>query len=58
MCDKVLELTANIKQAGQFNYKKGHPGLAVVFSSGMGDGVYPVYATYSDNRITKIEIVF
>jgi len=58
MCDKVLELTTNSKQAGQFNYKKGHPGLAVVFSSGMGDGLYPVFAHYSGDTITKIEIVF
>lgn len=31
--------------------------LAVAFSSGYGDGVYPVYATYnSDGRIVKVEI--
>lgn len=32
-------------------------GLAVAFSSGYGDGVYPVYATYnSDGRVVKVEI--
>jgi hypothetical protein len=32
-------------------------GLAVAFSSGYGDGVYPVYATYNDDgRIVKVEI--
>ena len=58
LCDKVINLTDNEKQAGQMNYKKGHEGLAVVFNSGMGDGLYPVYAHYQDDRITKIEIVF
>lgn len=58
LCDKVIALTDNEKQAGQFNFKKGHAGLAVVFNSGMGDGLYPVYAHYSGSTITKIEIVF
>lgn len=56
--DKLFDIRTGEEQAGQVNYKLGHPGLAVVFSSGMGDGVYPVYAHYSDGRITKIEIVF
>ncbi len=58
LCDKVISLTDNEKQAGQFNYKRGHAGLAVVFNSGMGDGIYPVYAHYLGDKITKIEIVF
>lgn len=34
-------------------------GSAVAVSSGYGDGVYPVYATYNDEgRITKMEVVF
>lgn len=39
----------------------GHPGLGVAFNSGLGDGVYNVYATYKDvegwgKRIVKVEI--
>jgi hypothetical protein len=33
-------------------------GRGVSFSSGYGDGSYPVYAHYEDNRIKKIEIEF
>lgn len=45
----------------QLDYNTGHPGLAVIFSSGLGDGVYNVYATFEDipdwgERITKVEI--
>ena len=58
LCDKVIALTDNESQAGQLNYERGHPGLAVVFNSGMGDGLYPVYAHYSGDKITKIEIKF
>ena len=42
-------------------YLKGHEGAAVVFQSGIGDGYYPVTATYADlpgwgRRIVKVEI--
>ena len=34
-------------------------GSAVAVSSGYGDGLYPVYATYNhEGRITKMEVVF
>jgi len=34
-------------------------GLAVVFSTGYGDGVYPVYAQFNeDGRVAKIVIDF
>jgi hypothetical protein len=33
-------------------------GRGVSFCSGYGDGSYPVYAHYEDNRIKKIEIEF
>jgi len=34
-------------------------GSSVVFNTGYGDGVYPVYAQYNDdNRIVKVVIVF
>ena len=32
---------------------------AVVFETGLGDGCYPVYATYNkEGRISKIEVIF
>ncbi|GGK22713.1 hypothetical protein GCM10010965_14530 [Caldalkalibacillus thermarum] len=51
----------NNKSFDQLHYNTGHPGLAVIFSSGLGDGVYNVYATFEDipdwgERITKVEI--
>jgi len=34
-------------------------GSAVAFTTGYGDGVYPVYAEFNDdNRIAKVVIVF
>ena len=46
-----------------FDFSLGHEGLGVCVSTGYGDGVYPVYATISDDpewgkRIKKITIVF
>lgn len=40
----------------QINYQMGHPGAAVVFQSGLGDGVYPVYGYFEDGRCWKVEI--
>jgi len=47
----------------QFNYELGHPGLGVVVGSGIGDGVYPVYADVEEvpgwgKRVTKVWIDF
>lgn len=41
----------------------GHEGCAVVVSSGMGDGVYPVYAKIAEvagfgKRVMKLEVDF
>ena len=35
---------------GQLNFKMGHAGVGVAFSSGIGDGLYPVYA-----KIEKVD---
>ena len=44
---------------GQLNYKMGHPGVGVAFSTAFGDGVYPVVAKYSDNgTLMSVEVVF
>jgi hypothetical protein len=48
---------------GQMNYKRGHAGAGVVFSTGCGDGKYPVYVHKATlpgwgERIIKAEIIF
>lgn len=41
----------------QLNFKKGHPGVAVAFNSGYGDGLYPIYGTFNtEGRCLKVEI--
>ena len=43
----------------QFNYDLGHAGLGVVVSTGYGDGVYPVFAEFSDDgRIARVWVEF
>jgi hypothetical protein len=55
--------TGGSESYGQLNYTMGHAGAGVAFSTGVGDGVYPVYA-YKANvpgwgeRVIKIEICF
>lgn len=45
------------EMANQIYYGLGHPGLAVVFSSGYGDGCYDVYGYFNkEGRIAKIEV--
>ena len=47
--DRICEVTTNTPhQGGSIPYEGGHEGLAVAFSSGIGDGVYDVYATIGD----------
>ena len=44
---------------GQLNYKHGHAGVGVAFSTAFGDGVYPVYANYNaDGTLRSVEVVF
>ncbi len=50
--------TSKPEQGGQLNFTAGHPGAGVVVSSGYGDGYYPVWVTYKDGRVAKVEIVF
>lgn len=43
---------------GQMNYKAGHAGVGVAFTSGYGDGRYRVYVRRnSDGRIVEARIV-
>ncbi|WPA89680.1 hypothetical protein MTATph1_CDS0193 [Moorella phage MTATph1] len=62
LIDKVFDIADNENKGGQVNYPLGHPGLGVVFQSGLGDGVYEVWAYYDDiegwgERIVKVEVV-
>ena len=42
-----------------FNFKRGHEGAGICISSGYGDGVYPVFATYNDEgRIASVTVQF
>lgn len=55
--DRAFNARNSESLAGEF-FAKGF-GTAVASSSGYGDGVYPVYATYNDEgRIAKLEIEF
>jgi hypothetical protein len=49
-------------QYSQVKFELGHPGKAVIFSSGLGDGVYDVFAKIEEvegcgKRITEVKIV-
>lgn len=63
-CDQLREKeklreAEGLPGTAQWNYRMGHPGLGVSVESGYGDGVYPVYATYTeDGRIAKVEVIF
>lgn len=55
--------TLTDEKAGQLNFLAGHAGAGVVSSTGLGDGYYPVMATYVDDdtwgkRVAKLEIIF
>lgn len=52
-CDKTL----SAKGHGQLNYKLGHAGVGVAFSTAWGDGAYPVYANYNDKGDLESVIV-
>lgn len=41
--------TLTEKGYGELNYKHGHSGVAVAFSTTIGDGYYPVYGKYDDD---------
>lgn len=69
--DKVDNFDKHVEKAGEYGYlgasgvtlDKGYGELghstAVVFSTGYGDGLYPVYAELNeDGRVAKIVIEF
>ena len=53
----VCLATLNAPYYGQLNYRMGHPGVAVAFSSGWGDGVYEVQVRKVDGRIAEARII-
>ncbi len=69
--DKADNFEEHVNKAGEYSYlgacgvtlKKGYGGLgngmSVAFSTGYGDGVYPVYAEIDDDgRIARVVIEF
>lgn len=49
---------SNQAEQHQLNYSLGHPGTAVTFNSGYGDGCYKVYGYFNkDGRCVKVEII-
>lgn len=44
---------------GQLNFKLGHAGVGVAFSTAFGDGMYPVVAHYMDDgTLRSVEVIF
>lgn len=59
--DEVYDVASGANRGGQMRFPDDRPGLAVAFASGIGDGVYEVWAYYRDEpgwgeRIAKVEI--
>jgi hypothetical protein len=51
--------TLSTKGHGQLNYKMGHEGVGVAFSTAFGDGFYPVYQNFDeDGNLISVEVVF
>ena len=55
-CSKA---TLSKKRAGQLNYKMGHEGVGVAFSTAFGDGFYPVFQNFDDQgELISVQVVF
>jgi hypothetical protein len=55
----ILNRAGQYPTATQFHYDLGHAGLGVCFSTGYGDGVYPVYAEFTaEGRISRVMVEF
>jgi hypothetical protein len=48
--DQFCDTLESYPLAKSFNHDLGHEGLGVVVSTGYGDGTYPVYVKYIDDR--------
>lgn len=59
--DRAYETCSGRDRGGQMRFPDGRPGAGVCFESGLGDGVYEVWAYYSEvpgwgERIAKVEV--
>jgi hypothetical protein len=53
------EASLSKKRYGQLNYKLGHEGVAVAFSTAHGDGLFPVFAHYDNaGDLTHVSVHF
>lgn len=52
----ACQATLTPQAHGQLTHRTGRPGAGVAFSSGWGDGTYPVYGTIRDGRIIGVYI--
>jgi hypothetical protein len=53
----ACDVTLSNEMFGQLKFSRGHAGAGVAFSSGYGDGYYPVYARRNnEGRIIRVEI--
>lgn len=48
---------ATLEHNNQLNYKLGHAGVGVAFSTQIGDGSYPVYAIYDDGVLMEVKVI-
>ncbi len=60
--DGCCEATNSDEQVGELKFTRGHVGAGVAFSSGLGDGFYPVYVRYVDlptwgRRVAEMRVV-
>jgi hypothetical protein len=52
-------ITLNEEGGGQLKYKMGHEGVGVAFSTGIGDGFYPVFQNFDEaGNLISVEVVF
>jgi len=63
LCDNAIFQKCFEKLYAQFNYPLGHPGLAVTFNPGIGDGCYEVWAKIGEvegfgERILELKVKF
>lgn len=54
-CDELKDMTNGSQE---FSHNGGIEGMAIVTSTGWGDGCYPVYVTKVNGRVMKVEIEF
>ncbi len=56
--DQVAKLITGVTGYGTLSFPDNTSGLTVVFTTGVGDGEYPVFALYNDDKLVGIELEF